>query len=222
MKESDLRVPKMILAHPAETPMSAIIVYGGSNCGKTSTLQHLIVLLCGGGKKVLAIQKAFENVFYYSKKDCYSDADVIIPYQTKNGIIPIYVSTDGDSWSIVEDNFRFFYHCVRSKHKVYVFKNNTFIQCNNSDLERIARPLICITPANIVKSGGLQAAHYYLDLTCEDWRRNYWFRKDQNEERGKPVKGYNRPRNKRIYDVDAKVAKRIVKLIDQMLVEKVI
>lgn len=61
MRKDNLRAQKEILARPTEVPMSAIILYGDNSCGKTSTLHHLIVLLCGNGNLVPAIQTAFER-----------------------------------------------------------------------------------------------------------------------------------------------------------------
>ena len=215
------RVPKLILAKTVEHPMSAIILFGGMSCGKSSVLQHLMVLLCGGGKRVPAIQAAFEEAFYDKKHDRYRDADVIITYRTKTNIdIPIYLSTDGDSWPVVEDNFRFFYHCIRIRKKCYEFNGIKFVEVNSDELMSKDKPVFCITPANFTEFGGTQAARYYLDLTCEDWRREYWIRKNKNPQPGKPVPGYNKPRIKRIKEEDAKMAIRFVELIDQMIVEK--
>lgn len=217
------RLPHEILACPEEKPMSGIVLYGENSCGKTSVLHHLIVLLCGNGKLVPAIQAAFEEAFYFPPKDCYRDCDVIIPYRDKeNNIVYICVSTDGDSWQIVEDNFRFFYHCMRSKQKAYVYDGKQFIQCDKSKINNYPRPQLCITPANFTQFGAIQAAHYYLELTCEDWQRSYWFRKRTCKQRGNPVAGYNKPMKKRIFQEDEKVALRMVTLIDQMLKETII
>lgn len=223
MHKGIMRVQQEILARPAEKPMSAIVLYGDNSCGKTSTLHHLIVLLCGHGNLVPAIQTAFENAFYDKNHDRYRDCDVVIPYRDKeNNFVPIYVSTDGDSWSIVEDNFRFFYHCIRPKHKVYVFDGKQFKQCDKNELEKLQRPRFCITPANFVQFGAIQAAHYYLELTCEDWQRNYWFRKHHCASPGSPITGYNKPKIKRIFQEDEKIASRMLALIGGMLVEKII
>jgi len=216
------RLPHKILKKPAEKPMSAIVLYGENSCGKTSVLHHLIVLLCGNGNLDSAIQTAFEEAFYYSQHDNYRDCDVIIPYKDKeNNIVYIYVSTDGDSWPIVEDNFRFFYNCMRSKQKAYEFDGKEFVQCDTTK-KKLPRPQYCITPANFTQFGAIQAAHYYLELTCEDWQRSYWFRKRPCKKRGNPVAGYNKPKNKRIFQEDEKVALRMVALIDQMLKETII
>ena len=217
------RVAKEILARSFKEPISSIVLFGGSNCGKTCTLQHLAVLLCGGGHLNRAIQSAFESVFYDSKRDYYRDADIIVHYCTEDKkSISIYVSTDGDSWPIVEDNFRFFYHCIRSRHKVYEFNGTNFNLCDEDELELIEKPQICITPANYTKYGGIQAAHYYHDITCEDWNRNIWIRKKPCTDPGPAVPGYTKPRRPIIRERDDIVANRLVELINQMLSETII
>lgn len=211
------RVPKQILCNPSSGSTSAIVLFGGSSCGKSSTLQHLIVLLCGGGTLKKSVQAAFERAFYYSKHDCYKDVDVVVYYHTEKGEIPIYISTDGDTWPIVEDNFRFFYHCIRTRHKVYEYKGGQFIQHDYDSLKSLKRPEICITAANFIQFGGTQAAHYYLDLTCEDWKYNIWIRKYPCSNPGQPIPGYVKPRKKRIKEEDDKQAKRLLCIIDKMI-----
>lgn len=214
------RVPKQILANSPQQQMSAIILFGGCSCGKSSTLQHLIVLLCGGGKIVQAIQTAFEDTFYDPKHDCYHDCDVVVHYTTKKGYeVTIYVSTDGDSWPVVEDNFRFFYHCIRRRHKVYKFDGKRFVQVSYNELKEIDSPSCCVTAASFTKFGGIQAAHYYFDLTCEDWQHNCWIRKYQSKNLGSPVPGYNKPKHQRIWGKDDELAGKIVILIDKMITD---
>ena len=212
------RVPKLILRNQLFGSTSAIVLFGESCCGKSSTLQHLIVLLCGGGTLNTSIQAAFEEAFYYSKHDCYKDVDVVVYYRSPEGKeIPIYISTDGDTWPIVEDNFRFFYHCIRTRHKVYEFKNGKFIPHDYNSLKNLRRPVICITAANFTQFGGTQAAHYYLDLTCEDWKSEHWIRKYPCPKPGQPIPGYTKPKIKRIRNEDDKQAKRLLSLINDTI-----
>ena len=215
------RVTKQILANPPQKPTSAIVLYGAGACGKSLTLQHLIVLLCGGGRLMPAIQAAFENRFYDAKHNRYRDADVVVHYPTKgNKTIPIYISTDGDSWPIVEDNFRFFYHCVRSKHKAYEYDGKDFIEIDDDGLKKLKRPEFCITAANYTHFGGIQAAHYYLNLTCDDWMRELWIRKYKEPNQGSPVAGYKNC--DKIREIHDKIAKKIIEKIDQMINETLI
>ena len=216
--EPQTRVPKLILGNPSKSPTAAIVLFGGSSCGKSNTLLHLIVLLCGGGHRNPAIQKAFEDEFYDNKKDRYRDCDVVIHYQPKERKnIPIYVSTEGDTWKNVEDNFRFFYHCIRSRHHVYAFDGSKFVLLEQDGLLSLERPLYCVTAANFTEFGGMQAARYYLDLSCEDWWREHWIRKYYCKDPGAPVPGYTRPKHKRIREADDKLACGMLSLIDQMI-----
>lgn len=218
MEKGIERVPKLILTNPPSIPTSAIVLFGGNSCGKSTTLLHLIVLLCGGGALNKSVQAAFEHAFYYPKHDNYKDVDVVVYYRSQKGEkVPIYISTDGDTWPIVEDNFRFFYHCIRTRHKVYEFKNNKFIQHDHISLKFLKRPVICITAANFTQFGGTQAAHYYLDLTCEDWKSKYWIRKYPCSNPGQPIPDYTYPRIKRIKDEDDKQAKRLLSLINNII-----
>lgn len=212
------RVPRLILSNPPSTSTSTIVLFGGNSCGKSSTLLHLIVLLCGGGTLNKSIQATFENAFYYPPHDRYKDADVVVYYTSEKGEqIPIYISTDGDSWPIVEDNFRFFYHCVRTRHKVYEFDGCQFIPHNHDSLKILQRPVICITAANLTQFGGTQAAHYYLDLTCEDWKCSNWIRKYPCSNLGQPIPGYTKPKIKRIMDEDDRQARKILDMINNII-----
>lgn len=211
------RVSEKILRNPSAIPMSAIVLFGGNSCGKSSTLQHLAVLLCGGGILNTKIQKAFEEAFYDKGHDCYRDFDLVVNYYAENGKkVVVYISTDGDSWPIVEDNFRFFYQCIRNRHKVYKFDGKRFVQIDKDELVELERPAICVTPANFTHFGGIQAAHYYLDLSCEDWSHNCWIRKYPCDNPGLPVPGYVKPKHKRIMGKDDKIARELLKLINQL------
>lgn len=211
------RVSEKILNNKPATPMSAIVLYGGNSCGKSSTLQHLAVLLCGGGILKTNIQNAFETAFYDSNHKFYRDFDIVVNYHAENGKnVVVYISTDGDSWYMVEDNFRFFYHCIRKRHKVYKFDGNGFVQIDQDELVKLERPAICITPANFTQFGGIQAAHYYLDLSCEDWSHNCWIRKKHCDNPGPPVPGYTFPKHKRIMEEDDRMARELLKLINQL------
>ncbi len=219
MKKNEERVSLQLLKRKSPKPMFGIVLFGESNCGKSSTLQHLIVLLCGGGSRKASIQNAFENAFYDKNNNRYRDVSVIVHYQTAEGKkIPIYVSTDGDNWQMVEDNFRFFYQCVLKPHKVYEFDGKKFVKIDHEELKAKPRPEICINPANITQYGGIQAQRYYQDLTCEDWQGERWIRKYPCRGKSKPVPGYQKI--KKICEHDENVALEIIDIMNQMQTRK--
>lgn len=215
MKDSK-RVPILLLENKPSRLMSDIVLFGDGNCGKSTTLHHLIVLLSGGGVLNPSIQVAYEKAFKEPTKNHLRDVDVFINYQSEYGTIPIYVSTDGDSWPIVEDNFRFFYHCPRTKHKIYEFNGSNFVECI---IKKKPNPQFCISPANYNHFGGIQAHRYYLDVTCEDWKRERWIKKEKGKKTLPLVKGY---KILKVYKNDAGLAQRIIQLIHQMLLDKII
>ena len=111
-KEETERMPELIMCTEIPNKMHDIVLFGERNCGKSTTLHHLIVLLAGGGTLMPLIQVAYETCFAHSSSKELKDAAVYVDFRIdENTSVPIYVSTAGDSWQIVEDNFRFFYHC---------------------------------------------------------------------------------------------------------------
>ncbi len=214
--EEKVRVPLLIQKNKPPQPMSDIVLFGGNNCGKSTTLHHLIILLAGGGILQPSLQYLYEKTFKAKTKNYIRDIDIFINYKIKEKNIPIYISTDGDSWPIVEDNFRFFYHCPRKRHKIYEFDGTAFIECN---IQTKPFPMFCVSPANFVQFGGIQAHRYYLDLTCEDWKRERWIRKYEEKGNPKRISGY---KILKVSTEDDKLARRIILLIEQMLKEKYI
>lgn len=201
--------------------MSDIVLYGKNSQGKSTTLQHLIVLLLSGGKVCNpAIQKAFETAFW-KHPNRYNDFMQIIFYRRevdgKNAII--YVSTRGDNWLLVEDNFEMFYqHFTRHKSFAHIFYGNKFIRLSelSKEEERLwtkERPSICISPANFLR-GAIQAQRYYLDATYTDWKREQWILKEWTENPGESVHGYQAGFIKRNHD---DIAKEIVKIIHDFM-----
>ena len=55
---------------PVNDKMSCFVLYGDMSCGKSSTLNHLIVLLTGGGTLKQPIQAAFERAFPVNNYCC--------------------------------------------------------------------------------------------------------------------------------------------------------
>ena len=212
------RVHQLIPSNLKLDNRQGIILFGEGGCGKSSTLQHLIVLLCGGGKRIASIQAEFEDVFYDKSHNIYRDAEVIVQYKmNERQSLTIYISTRGDSWPIVEDNYRFFYQCVRSTHKVYTFDGKTFVKLDSKELKTMPAPQFCISPASYMKSGGLQAHHYCLDLTIEDWRLVRWIRKYHCSNPGAPVPDYTMCNKIRMHD--EKLEFEIISAMKKMLKE---
>ncbi len=218
MKKELNRVPQIIGQKLRNDERLGIVLFGESNCGKSSTLMHLMVLLCGGGILYPTIQAEFEKTFFIKKHNKYRDAEIVVPYQMSNNqCFYVYISTRGDSWPIIEDNYRFFYQCIRPKHNVYIFNGKSFELCKKEDLEKIPAPQFCINPASYEKYGAIQAQHYYQELTAEDWRLVRWIRKYKCSNPGDPVPGYIVCKQIKMHD--EKTAKRIIEAMNQMLIE---
>ena len=199
-------------AIPIKEKMTCIVLFGDMSQGKSSTLNHLIVLLTGGGTLNTSIQNAFERAFPV-KNGRYPDSRHIIHFKREDGKEAIiYVSTRGDTWEIVEQNFKFFYGISDGHIDVYQFKGKDFVKCEAKP-EKL--PLFCISPANFRK-GAIQAERFFLDNTCLDWKRERWILKERIEPIGEPVKGYKAGL---IKDSHAQIAGKIVDEIKRMMDE---
>ncbi len=201
--------------------MSCIVLYGEKNCGKTSTLSHLIVLLTGGGAFNANIARAFERKFP-ANNGFYPDSHHIIHYK-RNGDgkeACIYVSTNGDTWTVVENNFKFFYGICKGNIEVHQFNGTEFVKCEPLNRWNPPCPLFCISPANF-HDGAIQAEHYYLSNTCFDWKRQLWILKEKKDKEyiGEALPKYEAGIIKRSH---AEVAEKIVEVIDRMIDETII
>lgn len=198
---------------PVEELMTCIVLFGDKSQGKSTTLNHLIVLLTGGGILKKSIQDAFERAFPVTNGR-YPDSRHIIHFKRekdrKEAII--YVSTKGDTWDIVEQNFKFFYRISNGHIDVYQYNGTDFVKCKAKPME-LPCPLFCISPASFHK-GAIQAERYFLDNTCLDWKRERWILKKQMNPIGKPVKGYNAGL---IKESHAQIAEKIVDEINRMM-----
>lgn len=201
--------------------MSDIVLFGSNSQGKSTTLQHLIVLLLSGGRTCnLNVQSAFESAFL-KKTSSYEDFMQIVFYKReedgKHAVI--YVSTKGDNWLLVEDNFEMFYqHFSRHKNFAHIFNGTKFIPLSELTKEEISdwikeRPSICISPANFMR-GAVQAQRYYLDATYQDWRRERWILKEWVEDPGTPVPGYKAKIIRQNHD---DIAKEIIRIIHDFM-----
>ena len=199
---------------PIKENMTCIVLFGKTSQGKSTTLNHLIVLLTGGGKLKIPIQNAFERAFPVTDGR-YPDSRHIIRFQReedgKEAII--YVSTKGDTWDIVEQNFKFFYGISDGHIEVYQFKGKDFVKCKALNSWDPPCPLFCISPANFHK-GAIQAERYFLDYTCLNWKRERWILKERVNPIGEPVKGYKAGLIKRSH---ARIAEEIVDEIKRMM-----
>ena len=196
--------------------MSCFVLYGESSCGKSSTLDHLIVLLTGGGTLRKSIQDAFEKAFPATKGKYsrYPDNRHIIHYKRSDGKEAyIYVSTGGDTWEIVEQNFKFFYRISDGHIEVHQFDGSNFVICKALNTWEAPCPLFCISPANFHK-GAIQAERYFLDNTCLDWSRERWILKEEMNPIGKPVTGYSEGI---IKESHARIAEKIVEEINRIM-----
>ncbi len=162
-----------------EKPMSIIALLGEKNCGKTTTLSRLIILLTGGGVLDTVIESAFDKTF--KENGSYKDSHHIIQYKNSEGKEAcIYVSTNGDTWTVVENNFKFFYGLCDGNIEVYEFdySKKEFINCSPLKKSNPPRPDLCISPANYF-DGAIHAEHYFLSNTILDWKRQLWIRKEK-------------------------------------------
>lgn len=162
-----------------EEKMSCVVLVGEKNCGKTSTLSHLIVLLTGGGTLKANIVKAFERAFAVNKTS-YVDSHHIIHYKRESDgkEACIYVSTNGDTWTVVENNFKFFYGICDGNIDVHQFNGTEFVKCKPLNTWEPPHPLFCINPANF-HDGAIQAERYFLSQNCYDWKRERWILKEK-------------------------------------------
>ena len=202
-------------SRPSEK-MSIVVLFGKSSQGKSSTLQHLSVLLLSGGNSPdSTIQKAFENKFWNGRT--YNDFMLILKYRREadGKEARIYLSTKGDTWEIVENNFEFFYRQSKRQGKtIHVFNGTEFIEWKDLDDEEKKQwlqdsPTICITPANF-RRGSIQALRYYLDATYDDWKCEHWIRRERINTLKDPVDGYV---NHVIYKTHEKIANNMMGLI---------
>ena len=199
---------------PINNKMSCLVLFGDVSCGKSSTLNHLIVLLTGGGTLKKPIQAAFERAFPV-KNNRYPDSHHIIHYKrkTEGKEAYIYVSTVGDTWGIVEQNFKFFYRVSDGYIDIYQFDGKDFVKCKALNTWEPPCPQFCISPANFHK-GAIQAERYFLANTCLDWRRERWILKERMNPIGIPVPDYKAGI---IKDSHARIAERIVEEINRMM-----
>ncbi len=210
---------KEILNNPPSHLMSDFVLVGKPNCGKTTTLLHLIALLCGNGALLPAIQHELERTFVYSSTGKPKDAHVVLTYQPiDHSPITIYVSTNGDNWEIVTNNFLFFYQ--RCKHlTIYHFTGGKFIRISSSQLRKLPRPDVCISPASF-NGGAIQAQHYYLGLTYKDWWQQMWVKKvgDTKGSLGMSLPGYTipTPTSTPFKLIHHEIAKKILDEINRM------
>ena len=204
-----------------EDKMSSFVMFGDSSCGKSSTLDHLIVLLNGGGQLCKHIQSAYEKVFLNNtSKPCYKDSRQIIHYKRKvdGKEAVIYVSTMGDTWQLVEQNFKFFYRISGGRLSVHMFDGTAFVEQPPLNKWIPPCPLFCISPANF-HHGAIQAERYFLDMTCLDWKRERWILKEKLKNPGDPVPGYTANIIKTSHE---QIAGKIIEEIDRMMDETLI
>ncbi len=193
-----------------EKMMSDIVLFGKSSQGKSSSLQHLVVLLLSGGNTPNPnIIGAFETRFWNGKT--YDDFMIIVKYHRysdgKESVI--YISTKGDTWEIVENNFEFFYRQSKRQGKtIHIFDGLSFVKWEDlsiteQNLWLQESPSICISPANF-RNGSIQAQRYYLDATYNDWKCEHWIRREREEKPTDPLLEYSHKIICKTHDITAR------------------
>ncbi len=202
--------------------MADIVLFGKSSQGKSSTLQHLAVLLLSGGKTLNPnIVKEFEKAFWRNNR--YIDFMILIPYQREDDgkHAMIYLATDGDNWLIVENNMEFFYQYLSRKGKrIYVYDGTKFtLLLKLPEADKVSwlkeRPTICVSPANF-NNGAIQAQRYYLDATYNDWKCEHWIRREREDKLTGPLPEYS---HKIICDTHDITARNLIGLIHSVMDE---
>lgn len=191
---------------------SIIVLYGNSNVGKTSTLQQMIIRLCGGSKLIPTIQSAFESKFLTVNshgKHYYKDANVILSYKGHN----IFVSTGGDTWAKVRGNFEFMRNITDPKN-VYVFHNGSFeifenLKSQEQDMFRECS--VFVTAASLSPYGAFEAAKYFTTGRAGEFHCEAWVRKEKSKQ-SPFIDKY-----KRVRKSDDVYAEKIIKVIDRII-----
>ena len=196
---------------------SIIVLYGKSNVGKTSTLQQMIIRLCGGNKLVPAVQSAFVSEFssvdshgkYY-----YKDANVIHSYKGQN----IFISTGGDTWAKVRGNFEFM-NKISGPKNVYVFHNGSFEIFDNLTPQEQGLFRECnvfVTAASLSPSGAFDAAKHFTTDRAGQFHCEAWVSKEKSKQ-SPYIDNY-----KRICKSDDVYAGKIIKVIDRIIAGEII
>lgn len=195
---------------------SIIVLYANSNSGKTSTLQQLIIRLCGKGTLVPAIQTAFVSTFLAVNshgKKYYKDVNMILSYKGNN----IFISTGGDTWAKVRGNFDFMNKTLKG---AYVFHNGSFELFENlhpqeSDLYQECN--VFITAASLSPYGAFEAAKFFTtNMSGGTFNSEAWVHKEKDK-RSPFIDS-----NKIIRKSDDSYALKILEVIDRMIAGKII
>jgi hypothetical protein len=201
----------------ADTLPSNIVLYGKPDVGKTSTLQLLIILLCGGGKLDPAVCQAFEKAFLKYDNNgnpYYHDVKVVTSYRDTT----IYISTMGDTWANIRANLDFFKNDWRYK-DVYHYGSNGFVKYDKDKLKKERMPkgqiLVSAVRDDDSQTGSMHAMRILNATRMSDWQRELWVHKIECSKNGEPLEGFSftKPFLKSDYDL----AVKMVKYIDQII-----
>lgn len=191
---------------------SIIVLYGNSNSGKTSTLQQLIIRLCGGGQLLPAMQSVFESTFITQNshgKFYYKDANIILLYQGCN----VFISTGGDTWAKVRSNFEFM-STIANTEATYVFHNGSFEifdDLASQDQELYSNCNVFVTAASLSPYGAFEAAKHFTADLAGGFHCEAWVRKEKSKQ-SPFIDKY-----KRIRKSDDVYAEKIIKVIDRII-----
>lgn len=196
---------------------SIIVLYGNSNSGKTSTLQQLIIRLCGGNKLTPTVQSAFESTFLTVNshgKRYYKDANVILSYKGQN----IFISTGGDTWAKVRGNFEFM-STIAAPKNVFVFHYGSFVIFDSLKTQEQGLYRNCkvfITAASLSPYGAFEAAKHFTISMAGKFHCEAWVNKEKSK-RSSFIDNY-----KRIRKSDDAYAEKIIKVIDRIIAGEII
>lgn len=193
-------------AYSDECP-SNIVLYGKPNVGKTSTLQLLIILLCGGGKLDANVYQSFHKTFLSNKKN--KDIKVVINYRGAT----IYVSTMGDVWSTVRANLDFFKN--KRKYRVHYYCSEGFVEYEEKGLPK-GQILVSAVRDDNSQTGSMHAMRILNATAMGKWQRELWVQKMGCGKNGEPLEA-DFPFTKPFFKSDYDLALKMVKYIDQLI-----
>ena len=189
-------------------PKGLVVLYGGLNTGKTSTLTELLFELTN-----TSIMAYFNKhmISTKSKKLQYQDGYYIVEYRGHW----IFIATGGDSLEVCENNDDFFDGKPSRGNNYYVIHTNDMqpSTINKSDVAKY-QPDICVCPCH--KDGETMLATRYLaSKRMKDCLLQCWFQKIGMSKNQEPEYVY--PSVPIITADDQLTAAEIKKAIDQII-----
>lgn len=151
-----------------------IVLYGKRNCGKTTSLMELVVILSGISSTVI------ERLL--KKRGRYKDARFIVEYETKL----IFIGTGGDTWAICRGNTDFFAGKYSSLLDVFLISGGKIKKLDKAEKEiyKRRRPDVCICACRPDGDGygAIKAIHSYSEKAIMSYKQQIWIQKDSQKE----------------------------------------